>query len=121
MKKIYTKEEKARIIAQGEARLGLKFFYTPEIVTPVVVPVVQSVVVKIEMSHEDNCMCEVCFGIRLDRLVASSEKALTDMKSSLERRVAAAGVAIAEVNPYTEPFEAAVINVSTIPEYKGSR
>ena len=117
MKKIYTKDEKAKLVAQGEARLGLKFFYTPE----VFVPVVEEKVIEVVSAHEVNCMCEVCFNARLDRLVASSEKSLNDMKSSLARRVEAATAAIVDENPYTQPFQAAVINVAMIPEYKGSR
>ena len=121
MKQIYTKEKKTELVAKGEERLGLKFFYTPEIVAPVIVSVVQPIVVKIEWSHEVNCMCEVCFNVRLDRLVASSQKSLNDMKSSLARRVEAVTAAIVDENPYMQPFQAAVINVATIPEYKGSR
>lgn len=116
MKKVYTKEEKSKLVAQGEVRLGLKFFHTPEVVSFVLPLVVKAVVV-----HEDNCMCEVCFTIRLDQLVISSEKSLNDMKSSLSRRIAAATALITDENPYTEPFEAAVINVSMIKEYVGNR
>ena len=70
MKKPYTKEEFAEIVARGEARLeahfGVQLFYSSAI-AEVVVPVL----------HDDDCRClTVCFNRKLDELLVKTEQSI---------------------------------------------
>lgn len=71
MKKPYTKEQFAEIVARGEARLeahfGVQMFYSA-VVAPVVVAA------EVVQLHGEDCRCiAVCFNRKLDEILAKTE------------------------------------------------
>ena len=73
MKKVYTKKEFAEIVARGEERLGLHLFYSPVIVQPVTIKVLQE-------AHDADCTCTTCFTTKLDALVTKTQTNLETLQ-----------------------------------------
>jgi hypothetical protein len=79
MKKPYTKEEFAAVVARGEARLGTQHFFSPV----VAVKTVEVVQVVEQFAHAADCTCTVCFHVKLDALVAKTQENLDILQGSL--------------------------------------
>lgn len=74
MKKIYTKEELAAIVARTEERLGAHLFYSSAAtVQPVVVVAI----------HPEECRCNACVHVFLEALEKRSAQTLADLQESL--------------------------------------